>query len=296
MFLSVLLIFGIALVLNVSTSAAASTPVGDNVIVDHSTPKVTTVNPANKAVVKKVTSIKVIFNENIKAGNNNIYLKNGKTTISTKNTISGKTLTITPTSALASDIKYSLFIKAGSVTDISGNKNPSYSSCFTVAPLTVAQMKDGIARAQSFYANNGRFPKTVRYGSTLIPITQFTKIIATQGLAIKKPKIVASSASLASIMVGASKYGYSGRAHTAEGMVSAGSGDCWAMSDYLYKKMNAAGMKARIIQYSTSYSSRHRSVQYLSNGAWVNAPYRTYFKTNMFNNTQSSGTVIACNV
>ncbi len=296
MFLSVLLIFGIALVLNVSTSTAASTSVGNNVTVDHSTPKVTAVNPVNRAVVKKVTSIKVTFNENIKAGNNLIYLKNGKTTISTKNTISGKTLIITPTSALASNIKYSLFIKAGSVTDISGNKNPSYSSCFTVAPLTVAQMKDGIARVESFYANNGRFPKTVRYGSTLMPIAQFTKIIATQGLTIKKPKIVASSASLSSIMIRASKYGYSGRAHTAEGMVSAGSGDCWAMSDYLYKKMNAAGMKARIIQYATAYSSRHRSVQYLSNGAWVNAPYRQYFKTNMFNNTQSYGTVIACNV
>ena len=295
MFLSVLLIFGVALILNVSTSAAASTTVGSNVTVDHASPKVIAISPANKAVVKKTSSIKVKFNEKIVAGNGLIYLKNGKTIISTTKTYSDNTLTVTPKSALASGVKYTLTVSRGSVTDLSRNKNPSFSSSFTVAPITVAQMKDGISRAEKFYANNGRLPKTVHYGSNLITIAQFQKIIATQGLTIKKPKVVSSTGSLASIMKAASKYRYSGAAHTAEGMIAHGSGDCWAMSDYLYKKMTASGMKARIIQYSTAYSSRHRSVQYLSNGAWQNAPYRQYFSTNMFNNTQSYGSVIACN-
>ena len=74
-----LLIFGLALILNVSTSAAASTTVGDNVTIDHTSPKVIAINPANKAVVKKTSTIKVKFSEKIKAGNNLIYLKNGKT-------------------------------------------------------------------------------------------------------------------------------------------------------------------------------------------------------------------------
>ena len=294
LFLSVLLLFGLALILNVSTSAAASTSVGTNVI-DHTTPKVTDVDPANKAIVKKTSTIKVTFSEAIKSGNKLIYLKNGKTTIYTTKTISGNTLTLKPTSALASGVKYTLKLSEGSVTDISGNKNPSFSSSFTVSPISVAQMKDGIKRAEKFYANNGRLPKTIHYGSTLIKIAQFQKIIATQGLSIKKPKIVSSTASLASIMKTASKYSYSGAASTAEGMISHGSGDCWAMSDYLYKKMTASHMTARIIQYPTAYSSRHRSVQYYSSGSWHNAPYRTYFSTNMFNNTQSSGLVIKCN-
>lgn len=282
--LSVLLLFGLALFLNVSTSAAANT-----------SPQVTAVDPANHAVISKSQTVKVTFNEAIKEGNKWIELKNGKTVISTKNSLSDKTVSITPTKTLATGVKYNLILHTGSVTDMSGNGVSLYKTSFTVSPITVAQMKDGISRAEKFYASNGRLPKTIRYGTTLIQITQFQKIIATQGLTIKKPKIVSSNASLASIMKAASKYRYSGAAHTAEGMIAHGSGDCWAMSDYLYKKMTAAGMKARIIQYSTSMSSRHRSVQYSSNGAWVNAPYRTYFSTNMFNNTQSYGTVIACN-
>ena len=97
-------------------------------------------------------------------------------------------------------------------------------------------------------------------------MAEFQKIIATQGLKITKPKVTVSAlsnANLAAIMRSAAKYGYSGAAHTAAAMERIGAGDCWAMSDYLYKHMAAAGMKARIIQYATSYSSRHRSVQYL---------------------------------
>ena len=291
-----LLLFGLALILNVSTSAAADTTAGDTVTTDHTTPNVIATSPANKAIVKKVSTIKVKFSETITSGNNLIYLKNGITTISTTKTISGNTLTLTPKSALASGVKYTLKLSAGSVTDLSGNGNPSYSSSFTVSPINLAQMKEGISRAEKFYANNGRLPKTVHYGSTILSIAQFQKIIATQGLTINKPKIVVSTSSLASIMKGASKYRYSGAAHTAEGMIAHGSGDCWAMSDYLYKKMSGAGMKSRIIQYSTAYSSRHRSVQYYTGGSWHNAPYRTYFSTNMFNNTQSYGKVIACNL
>jgi Bacterial Ig-like domain len=296
LFLSVLLLFGLALILNVSTSAAADTTTGATVTTDHTAPKVISTSPANKTIVKSATNVKVKFSETIKAGNNLIYLKNGITTISTTKTISGNTLTLTPTRALASGVKYTIKLSAGSVTDLSGNLNPSYTSSFTVSPINLTQMKDGISRAEKFYANNGRLPYTISYGTTLIPIAQFQKIIATQGLTIKKPTVVASTASLASIMIAASKYRYSGLAHTAEAMMAIGSGDCWAMSDYLYKNMTRAGMKARIIQYATAYSSRHRSVQYYSNGSWHNAPYRTYFSTQMFNNTQSYGTVIACNM
>ncbi len=190
-----------------------------------------------------------------------------------------------------------ILVHTGSVTDLSGNKNKYFTSSFTVSPITLAQMKNGLSRAQTFFNNNQRLPHYVSYGSTKIPIAQFQKIIATQGLKINtkmtSSNALPSNASIAQIMISASKYGYSYSASTAADMERIGAGDCWAMSDYLYTHMRAAGITARIIQYPTAYSSRHRSVQYMSNGVWINAPYRSYFHTDMFNNTQSTGAVIA---
>ena len=284
LFLSVLLLFGVALLLNVnSVSAANATGI-------HTSPKVVAVDPANNAIIQKSQNIKVKFNESIKSGNNYIELKQGKVIISTKKTISGNTLTITPSTKLATNYKYTLLLHSGSVTSLTGDKVASYTSSFTVSQLTLAQMKDGLKRTQAFYNTHYRLPHYVSYGTTKIPIATFQKIIATQGLKINTTKAVASSNSdidsaVATIMKGASKYGYSHSASTAEAMERIGAGDCWAMSDYLYKKMKAAGLHARIKQYATAYSSNHESVQYLKNGTWVNAPYRTYFSTNLFNNT-----------
>ena len=283
-----LLIFGLALILNVSTSAAAS-PTNTTV---NSTIKVISVDPVNKAVIPKSQTVKVTFNNSIEAGTQSITLKNGKNVISTTKSFSGNTLTIIPTKKLSIG-KYILTLNANSVTDLSGNGNSFYTSSFTVSPITLAQMKDGQKRAQTFFNNNLRLPKYVSYGSKHIAISQFQTIIATQGLKMNT-KITNPNASLASIMKGAAKYGYSHAASTAAAMERIGAGDCWAMSDYLYTKMTAFHMQARIIQYPTAYSSRHESVQYKQNGVWVNAPYRSYGLNSMFNNTQSNGTVIRC--
>jgi hypothetical protein len=50
-------------------------------------------------------------------------------------------------------------------------------------------------------------------------------------------------------------------------------GDCWAMSEYLYNKYSSTS-QVRIVQYRTSMSSRHRSIQLNQNGAWVDFNYR----------------------
>jgi hypothetical protein len=282
----VLLLFGLALILNVSTSAAATVPTNH-------TPKVTAVNPVNNSVILKSQTVKVTFNTTIKARSPWIELKNGNTAVSTKYTINGSTLSVIPTTTLATGVKYTLSIHTNSISDLTGNGNSLYSTSFTVSPITLAQMKDGQNRAQVFFNNNQRLPNYVSYGSTHILIAQFQTIIATQGLKINT-KITNPNTSLASIMNGAAKYRYSSSASTAAAMERIGAGDCWAMSDYLYTKMTAAHMQARIIQYATAYSSRHESVQYLQNGVWVNAPYRSYGLNSMFNNTQSTGTVIRC--
>jgi len=283
----VLLLFGLALILNVNTAAATN-------VTDTIAPKVSTADPVNNAVIANSRTVKVTFNEYIKSGTPWIELKNSQGKVySTKNTINGKTLSITPTTALPSGYKYNLILHSNSVKDLAENGNTVHSTSFTVSPITLAQMKDGQARAQAFFNSNYRLPNYVSYGTTKIPIADFQRIIATQGLKINTKITVTSTASLAQIMRNASRYSYSSAAHTGADMERIGSGDCWAMSDYLYTHMKASGIKARIIQYATSMSSRHRSVQYLQNNVWVNAPYRQYFSTNMFNNTSySSMTVI----
>lgn len=279
-----LLLFSLALILNVNTTAAASTT--------QTTLKVTSVDPANHAIITKSQSINVKFSKTIKNGKVWIELKTNKgNKISVNNQIKNNKLTITPKKALSAGT-YSLSIHTGSVTDLKGNKNKLISTSFTVSPMSSNQLKNGIKGVEKYYATNGELPKTVTIGKTKLTITQFQKIIATQGLTIKKPKLVSAAKAISQVMKSASKYRYSGRAHTGKDMERIGSGDCWAMSDYLYTHLTKKGVKSRIIQYATAYSSNHRSVQYYNNNRWVGVPYRQYFSTNMFNDTQSTGRVI----
>ncbi len=90
-----------------------------------------------------------------------------------------------------------------------------------------------------------------------------------------------SDSKLDAIMRSGAKYGYRRGVSTAAAMQKAGSGDCWAMSEYLNNKLKSAGYQSRIIQYSTSYSSQHRSVQ-LYQGKWITVPYRAYGYNSMF--------------
>ena len=53
-----------------------------------------------------------------------------------------------------------------------------------------------------------------------------------------------------------------------------GVGDCWQCSEVLYSKLKAKGFHVRILQYPTSYSPRHRSVQYMVGGKWCNFDYK----------------------
>ena len=85
-----------------------------------------------------------------------------------------------------------------------------------------------------------------------------------------------SDPKLNSIMKSAAGYGYRSGVSTASGLVAHKAGDCWAYSAYLNGKFQTAGYKSRVVQYATSYSSRHRSVQLYQNGQWKTVPYRAY--------------------
>ena len=85
-----------------------------------------------------------------------------------------------------------------------------------------------------------------------------------------------SDPKLNSIMKSAAGYGYSHSYHTGSDLAKHHCGDCWAYSDYLNNKFQSAGYHSRVVQYATSYSSRHRSVQLYQSGEWKTVPYRAY--------------------
>ncbi len=70
--------------------------------------------------------------------------------------------------------------------------------------------------------------------------------------------------------------------------------DCWAMSSYLSGKLRSQGYNVRTIQYATSMSSRHRSVQYYNGNSWVNYDYKGNGYSSIYYATSNSkrGSVI----
>ncbi len=178
--LSVLLLFGLALVLNVNSASAAS------VTTDKSTPKVTAIDPVNQGIVLNSKIIHIKFSEPIKNGNKLVILKSSNGAVkSTKNVIRGNTLSITPKTPLVKGSTYILFIHNGSIKDLAGNSVSSFTTRFSVSKLTLAQVKDGLTRTQKFYNTHYRLPHYVSFGSSKVPIADFQKIIASEGLKIK---------------------------------------------------------------------------------------------------------------
>jgi len=83
-----------------------------------------------------------------------------------------------------------------------------------------------------------------------------------------------SDPTMDSIIRSGAHFRYSGRYHTGAEMEKYGTGDCWAMADYLVKKLNAAGYQAKVMYASGRGNHKHAFV--LINGAWVRIPYGKY--------------------
>jgi transglutaminase-like putative cysteine protease len=290
----VLLLFGLALVLNANTVSAA------NATTINTGPNVTSVNPVNNSIILKSQTIKVNFSQTIKAGTKPIVLKNSAgTVIYTKTSISNRTLSITPTSALPTGVKYFLFLPWGSISNLQGKYNTYYKTCFTVSPITLAQMKDGLTRAQTFYYKNGRLPHYVSYSTFNIPITQFQQIIATQGLSIKTPPVTTSVALLATSLTWntTSQYvkavnifnwvrdniGYSfyyGTKYGAAGTLSHMTGNCCDTANLMVALARDAGISARYkygyCQFNSGTWYYHVWADLYVNGKWYAADGISY--------------------
>lgn len=80
---------------------------------------------------------------------------------------------------------------------------------------------------------------------------------------------------------------------TASGLEKHGYGDCWAFSEWIFKKLKSYKVNCKVVQYGTSESDVHRSVLYQAKGGkYVDFPYREYGwgskYNNMLNNTSGS--------
>jgi len=173
--------------------------------------------------------------------------------------------------------------------------------------LTLAQMKDGISRAQAFYTKNGRLPHYVSFGNTQIPIATFEQNIATQGLTINtSPKSVtidtSSIPALAKSLTAGStstynsavsifnwvrdNIGYSFYYNTkygAAGTLISRTGNCCDTSNLLVALARAAGIPARYksgyCQFSSGTWYGHVWTDLYVNGKWYPADAISYRNT-----------------
>ncbi|UTB32064.1 MAG: BPL-N domain-containing protein [Methanobacterium sp. ERen5] len=146
---------------------------------------VSSVSPSNGAVnVAANKKITVKYTESVKLANSTINLKTSTgTSVPLTTSVSGSTITLSHP-LLSIGVKYILSIASGTVVSSSGKTLNSYSSSFTVSPLTTDQMKEGIGRVQAFLTKNNRLPNYVSFGTMQIPIATFKEIIAAYGLKI----------------------------------------------------------------------------------------------------------------
>jgi N-acetylmuramoyl-L-alanine amidase len=93
---------------------------------------------------------------------------------------------------------------------------------------------------------------------------------------------------------GSSNYYSNGYSSSSGWSSGKGVGDCWDNSYALYSELTSAGTKSRIVQYSNSYSSNHRSVEVWNGNSWVDYNYKGNGYSNRYYATShsSSATVI----
>lgn len=173
----------------------------------------------------------------------------------------------------------------GWVADQTVNAMNNLGSTFTLSgtqTTTTSQATD----SQTATASQDTTSKTLSSASDQATTTSqatTSKATTSKATTASKSTHVSSSSSLSSIVASGTKYRYSKNF------------DCWAMSDYLYGQMTAAGIPSRIVQYGTSYSPNHRSVQVYQNGAWTDISYAGYDKMYKATSSKPGMTVVASN-
>jgi len=176
-------------VTDLTGNPAASKVTTFTTITDKTPPAVSTIDPVNNAVdVANDKVISVTYNEVIKAGS--MWIELFTTTganVPVTCTISGNTLTITPTSNLDNGTKHTLAIHTGAVTDLNGNPTAAKVTTFTSegasgAPTTSFAFNDVIdaaGRVKDFIAVNHRMPTYVEISSVQVSMPQLLYLFTT---------------------------------------------------------------------------------------------------------------------
>jgi len=194
LFLSVLLFCSLALVLNVSTTSAASVNQTnastsatylDHTSLDNSSSNYTTDNSNTNNDIKNVTvnSINSPINSTMAAGApikvNGLTLAQLKSGTSRVQAYFNKNGRLPKYVSLGTrKIPIATFKKNIAKVGLKLNT-------IKVNGLTVAQLKSGVSRVQLFYYIYGRLPNFVSFGTRQIPIATFKSNIAKVGLSIK---------------------------------------------------------------------------------------------------------------
>jgi arsenate reductase-like glutaredoxin family protein len=205
--LSVLFICGFALVLNMNFSSAATVNQTNGTVNSVATPNAgltvastiqSTANTTVKAATATTTVKAVTNTTTVKAAAKPARLVDGLTLTQVKNglTRAQKFLAkhhrlpayINYGSKKISIAKFKKILKAeglsitSKVTTTKKTTTVKAAASPIVGGLTLAQVKDGLTRTQSFILANGRLPTCVNYGSTKITIAEFEKILTAEGL------------------------------------------------------------------------------------------------------------------
>lgn len=127
---------------------------------------------------------------------------------------------------------------------------------------------------------NKKFSATDGYNCDL-SLTEYRPTIE---VASEEEEGIGKTQNLGALLAPAKHFSYCG-CSDASCFVKGTCGDCWAMSDWIYNRLTGAGIRCRVVQYATSQSPRHRSVQLWNGKAWVDLDYGAYGIKNIFTAT-----------
>lgn len=181
MFFSVLLLISLAVVLNVNFSSA-STVNQTNItssahLVNHSSHVSATYNiNTNKPVISNskpnISNFKAAGSPSTVNGLTTAQIKDGISRVQTFYISKGR---------LPNYVSYGTR-KIPIATFQQNVATAGLTISTTINGLSVAQLKDGISRVQTFFTSSGRLPNYVSYGTRKIPIATFQQNIGTAGL------------------------------------------------------------------------------------------------------------------
>ncbi len=304
MFFSVLLLIGLAVVLNINFSSATTVNQTD---INNSTHTIK--NSTVTSTVSNLTSNKTVKTNSV--SNSTKFMAAGAPT-----TVNG--LSVTQLNDGISRVQTFYFKNSRLPNFVSYGTRKILISTFqkniataglslnlTINGLSVAQLKDGISRVQTFYSNNGRLPNYVSYGTRKILISTFQTNIATAGLKIStssgtKPIDTSSISALASSLA----YGSSSQYETAQkifnwvrdnitysfyyntkygaaGTLTSRLGNCCDKTNLLIALARAAGITARYKSGTCYFTTSkqwygHVWANLYLNGKWVVADTTSY--------------------